>query len=231
MEERRGSARALRDIATAAPGTYRRPLLIVELDDADRAFLQSLALPPEDYADAVFARMHPAAERDIAAFRNTKEWPARTIALSLTLRASGDGRHAITIEGLANGLDAAEVLNVVSPPGTGKTTTLVQLGGTLLQAGRTIAVLVPLGEWSDRREDFFTFLTRRHAFGAFRPQHFMQLAYQGRLALLLDGWNELDPASRLAATRHLKALRRDYPLVGHCDGYAAPSVAAFRRDR
>src|SRR5262249_47299874 len=34
------------------------------------------------------------------------------------------------------------------------------------------------------------------------------------LALLLDGWNELDPASRLAATRHLKALRRDYPLLG-----------------
>ena len=120
----------------------------------------------------------------------------------------------ITIEGLANGLDAAEVLNVVSPPGTGKTTTLVQLAGALLQAGQTVAALVPLGEWSDRREDFFTFLTRRHAFGAFRPQHFMQLAYHGRLALLLDGWNELDPASRVAATRHLKALRRDYPLLG-----------------
>ncbi len=206
--------RALRDIATASPGAYRRPVLVVELDDADRAFLRSLALPPEDDADAVFARMRPAAERDIAAFRNTKEWPARTIALSLTLRESDDTRHAITIEGLANGLDAAEVLNIVSPPGTGKTTTLVQLAGALLQAGQTVAALVPLGEWSDRREDFFTFLMRRHAFGAFRPQHFMQLAYHGRLALLLDGWNELDPASRVAATRHLKALRRDYPLLG-----------------
>jgi hypothetical protein len=206
--------RALRDIATGAPGTYQRPVMVVDLDDADRAFLQSLALPPEDNADAVLARMRPAAERDIAAFLNTKEWPARTIALSLTLRGSDDARHAITIEGLANGLDAAEVLNVVSPPGTGKTTTLVQLAGALLQAGQTVAALVPLGEWSDRREDFFTFLTRRHAFGAFRPQHFMQLAYHGRLALLLDGWNELDPASRVAATRLLKALRRDYPLLG-----------------
>ena len=206
--------RALRDIATAAPGTYRRPVVVVELDDADRAFLQSLALPPEDDADAVLARMRPAAERDIAAFRNTKEWPAHTIALSLTLHGRDDRRYAITIEGLANGLGAAEVVNVVSPPGTGKTTTLVQLAGALLQGGRTVAVLVPLGEWSDRREDFFTFLTRRHAFGAFRPQHFMQPAYHGRLALLLDGWNELDPASRIAATRHLKALRRDYPLLG-----------------
>jgi hypothetical protein len=41
----------------------------------------------------------------------------------------------------------------------------------------------------------------------------MQLAYHGRLALLLDGWNELDPASRVRAARDLKALRRDYPLL------------------
>ena len=63
---------------------------------------------------------------------------------------------------MANGLDAAEALNLVSPPGTGKTTTLVQLSGALLQAGHVVAVVVPLGEWSDRREDFFTFLTRRN---------------------------------------------------------------------
>jgi hypothetical protein len=206
--------RALLDIATAAPGTYRRPVVVVQLDDEDRAFLQSLALPAEDNVEAVIERIRPAAERDIAAFRNTKEWPAHAIALNLTLRGSDGSGHAITIEGLANGLDAAEALNLVSPPGTGKTTTLVQLAGALLQAGHVLAVLVPLGEWSDRREDFFIFLTRRNAFGALRAQHFMQLAYHGRLALLLDGWNELDPASRLAATRHLKALRRDYPLLG-----------------
>jgi hypothetical protein len=205
--------RALLDIATEARETYRRPLLVVELDDEDRAFLQSLALPAEDTVEAVLARIRPAAERDIAGFRSTKEWPAHAIALNLTLHANDGRAHAVTIEGLANGLDAAESLNLVSPPGTGKTTTLVQLAGALLQVGH-VAVLVPLGEWSDRREDFFTFLMRRNAFRAFRPQHLMQLAYHGRLALLLDGWNELDPASRLAATRYLKALRRDYPLLG-----------------
>src|SRR6185437_6949408 len=94
--------RALRDIATAAPGAYRRPVVVVELDDADRAFLQSLALPVGDDVDAMLARMRSAAERDIEAFRNTKEWPAHTIALNLTLRESNDSRHAITIEGLAN---------------------------------------------------------------------------------------------------------------------------------
>jgi hypothetical protein len=66
---------------------------------------------------------------------------------------------------LANRLDAAEALESRLTPGTGKTTTLVQLSGALLQAGHVVAVVVPLGEWSDRREDFSTFLTRRNAFG------------------------------------------------------------------
>ena len=38
--------------------------------------------------------------------------------------------------------------------------------------------------------------------------------YHGRLALLLDGWNELTPQARLRATRDIGALQRDYPLLG-----------------
>lgn len=206
--------RAFRDIATAAPGTRRRPPAVVELDDEDRAFLLSLALPPEDQLDAVVARMVPAAKRDITTFQNAKEWPSHAVALNLAVRGSGGSGHVATIEGLANGIGTAEALNIVAPPGTGKTTTLVQLAETLIEVGEVVAGFVPLGEWSDRREDFFTFLTRRNAFGTFRAQHFMQLAYHGRLALLLDGWNELDPAAQVAATRLLKALRREYPLLG-----------------
>lgn len=41
----------------------------------------------------------------------------------------------------------------------------------------------------------------------------MLTAFHGRLALLLDGWNELDPDLRVRALRDLKALRRDYPLM------------------
>jgi hypothetical protein len=206
--------RALQDIATSAPGTYRRPVQVVALDNEDRAFLLSLALPQEDQLDAVLARMLPAARRDITTFRNTKGWPSHAIALNLTLRGSGGSAHAMTIESLANGVDAAGILNLVAPPGTGKTTTLFQIAEMLIGAREVVAGFVPLGEWSDRREDFFTFLTRRNAFGTFRAQHFMQLAYHGRFALLLDGWNELDSMARLAATRQLKALRRDYPLLG-----------------
>src|SRR5579864_2924022 len=133
--KRDAEERALRDIATTTPGAYRRPAVVVELDDEDRAFLLSLALPEEDQLEAVTARMLRSAQRDIAAFRNAKEWPPHAIALNLTLRGSDGSGHAITIEGLANGIDAAETLNLVAPPGTGKTTTLVQLAEALVEAG------------------------------------------------------------------------------------------------
>jgi hypothetical protein len=205
--------RALRDITTRTPGAYPAGAAVVEFDDEDRAFLRSLALPAEDEFETVVARMREAAARDIAASRAADEWPAHAIALNLTLRAA-DGRYSISLAGMANGVNVAEVLNLVSPPGTGKTTTMVQLAGAIHEAGHAVPALVPLGEWSDRPEDFFAFLARRNAFRAFRPQHFMQVAYCGRLTLLLDGWNELDPGSRIRALRDLRALRRDYPLLG-----------------
>ena len=89
---------------------YRRPAIVVELDDQDRAFLLSLALQQADQLDAVVARMLPAAQRNIATFRNAKEWPSHAVSLNLTVRGSGGSGHAATIEGLANGVGTPEAL-------------------------------------------------------------------------------------------------------------------------
>ena len=83
----------------------------------------------------------------------------------------------------------------------------------MLAAGGPVPLFIPLGEWSDREGDFFDFLIRHNAFRGFVRGHFQQLAYHGRIALLLDGWNELDPAARTRATRDLKALQREFPLL------------------
>jgi hypothetical protein len=205
--------RAFTAIATARPGARAVGLTPFQLDDADWDFLRALALPEGDDVESVTKRLLEAAAHDIAAFRRAKEWPSHTLSLRLTLQAT-DGWHNVTLDGVANGIGVPEGVSIVAPPGTGKTTTLVQLADTILSAGHKVPAIVPLGEWSDRLNDFFSFLGRRNAFRPFRPQYLMQLAYHGRLVLLLDGWNELDPASRVRATRDLKALRRDYPLLG-----------------
>jgi hypothetical protein len=50
----------------------------------------------------------------------------------------------------------------------------------------------------------------------------------GRLVLLLDGWNELDPSSQARAVRDLKALRRDYPVLNVVVGTRRHAGAASR---
>ncbi len=42
----------------------------------------------------------------------------------------------------------------------------------------------------------------------------MRLADAGRLILTLDGWNELDEASRKRLRAEIKRLKRDFPDIG-----------------
>ncbi|KQK29564.1 hypothetical protein ARD30_16420 [Bosea thiooxidans] len=184
-----------------------------QLDEDDKAFLRSLALPPEDNLETVASKLSEAAQQDVAAFRGVKEWPPHTILLDMTLIRPNSEAEAVALSGLVNALTTSESVNFVSPPGTGKTTTIVQLAESILSNSDMVPALVPLGEWSDRRDDFFSFVAQRNSFVAFRRQHFMQVAFHGRLVLLLDGWNELDPTARIAASRLVKALRRDFPLL------------------
>ena len=87
----------------------------------------------------------------------------------------------------------------MAPPGTGKSTTLVQLTEAILVLDDKVAVFVPLNEWSCQTGGVLESLTHRAAFRDVCEQDFMLLAIHGRLALMLDGWNELDPDSRKRA--------------------------------
>lgn len=203
--------RARQGIITS-PTVVSSSVMIVKLDEADKLFLQGLALSPEDDIESITSRMRESALIDITTFRNARTWPSYVIPLNLTLLDTV--QKNVTLNGMAECVKLAENLCLISPPGTGKTTTLVQLAETILNSCKTIAVLVPMGEWSDRSETFFEFLVRRNAFCSFQTKHFMQLAYFGRLVLLLDGWNELEPAARVRAERDLSTLRREFSLLG-----------------
>jgi hypothetical protein len=193
-----------------------RPLGVVKasstLDAADEEFLRGLDLPSTDAVEAIGVRLHAASQTDIEAFRAQRDRPARTIALTLSLQKSA--ARNVTLESIARLTALAEPVSIVAPGGTGKSTTLVQLADLMLGEDGAVPLLVPLGEWSDRQDDFFDSILRRNAFGAFRRQHLMQLAYHGRLVLLLDGWNELTPEARLRATNDVTALQRDYSQLG-----------------
>lgn len=186
--------------------------VIYELSDADREFIRSLALSPEEATEVILPRLVEACKSDIQTFIDSKTWPVHTIPLRLVLQANGEDVHT-DIAGIARGTAVSDVLNIVSAPGTGKTTTLIQLAETLLANEDKIPVFIPLGEWEIGGDDWFAMLPRRNAFRTFKPAHWMQLAYEGRLVFILDGWNEFSPENTQRAIKHLQAIQREYPLM------------------
>jgi hypothetical protein len=202
--------RALDAISSGRPlGPVQAP---PELDPADEEFLRGLGLPGSDAIDTVAKRLRAASEADIQAFRWADGRPKRTIAR--TLRLSGGQKPEVPLDGVARVIMLAEPVSIVAPGGIGKSTLLIQLAECMISSDGPVPLLVPLGEWANRQEDFFDSVVRRNAFGTFRKQHLMQLAYHGRLCLVLDGWNELSAPARLRATSDLIALQRDYPQLG-----------------
>lgn len=204
--------RALAAIATRAADAGEPVRLAVELDEADRALIRGLGLLAADDIDTVTVQMRAAARADIEAFKGVPSWPTHSVPLNLRTRDSS-GEHALTVVGLANAIEIADELTLVAGPGTGKTTTLTHLADAMLARDSTVPVFVPLAEWSTRGDSILGSLPRRRGFQAFREQHFMLLAAHARIALLLDGWNELDATSRRRVAYELDALRRDYPML------------------
>jgi hypothetical protein len=183
------------------------------LDAAVQELVDRLGLPPEDDVLSVTTRLLGAATADLEAFKRMPGWPRHAVPLNLRMTQGGNER-AFHAEGLAAALDSFNEIAVIAPPGTGKTTTLVQVASAVLSAARSVAVYVPLGEWSSQRDSLLQSILRRAAFRDAREQHFMLLAHHGRLVLIFDGWNELDSEARKRAAAEIARLRRDFPRLG-----------------
>lgn len=183
-----------------------------EFDDFDPEFLQALGISSEETIKNTIKKVRKAALNDIAKFINMQR-SAYTIPLPLTLQDS-NSLISVTLEGVAKSIMVSQNVNIISDPGMGKSTTLIRLTESILNAGDAVAVLIPLGEWSDYSDNLFELLIKRNSFRSLDPKHFMQLACYGRLALILDGWNELESKTRMRIRRDIDALRRDYPQLG-----------------
>ena len=164
-----------------------------------------------DPVEAVIDRLRRAATTDLGNFQRTAAWPRHAVALNLRIR--GEIGPAFTIARIPDGLRIAPEICLVAPPGTGKTTTLLQLTGAFLEGTRTAAVFVPLGEWAVSGGTLFAALHARAAFRNVINDDLRLLAENSRLVLLLDGWNELDDGAQRRLRTELTRLRRETPLL------------------
>lgn len=200
------------DAITRPQATRSRTVVFSTPDDEDLEFARSLGLPAEDSIEAVTTRVLDAARSDLAAFKGMPAWPERPIVLDLTLVEKNNPR-AFDVSRLALATETFNEIAVIAGPGSGKTTTVLQLTESLLVDRGLPAAYIPLSEWASQTGSFFQSLTKRKAFQNLREQHFMLLAQYGRLALILDGWNELDEQSRKRAAIDIKSLLRDFAEI------------------
>ena len=186
---------------------------VLALEATVQALVDRLGLPPQDDIESVTERAIASGLADLAAFRRAPGWPQHPLALNLRV-ADGPSEPAFHVSRLAAAIQTFREIAVVAPPGTGKTTTLLQAAEALLSETKVPAVFLPLGEWSAQTNSFFASLVRRSAFRNLTERHLALLAYHGRLVLILDGWNELDATARHRAAAELSRLRRDFPQLG-----------------
>jgi hypothetical protein len=168
---------------------------------------------PVDAAfDTVFERVHAAATTDLATHKRGSLWSRATV--ELTLRIDGDSAApSFSIGKLPLAIEAAPDVTIVAPPGTGKTTTLLQLAGHALTAQSIVPLYFRLGDWSAGSTGLLASLHQRAAFRTISADDIGALAQRGRLLLLLDGWNELAPDAHKRLRVEIGQIRRDWPDV------------------
>ena len=177
--------------------------------EVSEAVTDELQQPARDEISSVSRQLLDAARLDLNGFKRTGSWPRHAIPLNLRIN-DGKIARAFDISALATANRTFNEIVVVAPPGTGKTTTLLQMAENILLRGDLVAVFVPLGEWSSQSSSLFQSITRRQSFGGVREEHLRLLAQVGRLVVIMDGWNELDASSRKRATTEVRVLQREF---------------------
>jgi hypothetical protein len=210
--KRTAEERSFRAIVALPPTPDPQPSPVI-LNATDYELIGRLGLPEQDDLESITSRLIRSARADLNAFKRTPGWPRHSILLNLRMTDEGSVR-TFNASALVSAIETFNEIVIIAPPGTGKTTTLLQVTEAMLSAGSIVATFVPLGEWSSQSNSFFQSIVRRHAFTGEREEHLKLLAHFGRLVLVLDGWNELVADSRIRATHEIKTLQREFPDLG-----------------
>ena len=156
-------------------------------------------------------RLRVAAAADLEKFRRSERWSSTTIERTLD---ADELQESVDTSALAKGLTTLGDLILVAAPGMGKTTTLFQIAEAVLKANTGSPIVVPLGNWSASRVSLLEAILRRRAFRTISDEDFRSVAAQPGVLLLLDGWNELDSASRRRAAAEMEELQLELPALG-----------------
>lgn len=196
----------LRDWKNKAQRKARLELMLTQQPTA-----AGLQLGADEVAEAL-EPVKTAALARLDTFRRISAWPVHPIPLELRL-AEGTESHSFTPETFAAVLETYDDAALIAAPGSGKTTTMVQIATAITNRGASVATVILLAEWATGGEPFLRSLTQQAGFRDTPLAHIELLARSGRLILLLDGWNELDDNGRRRVRAQLNELKREFPDI------------------
>ena len=183
-------------------------------EDSWRSVIHNIPYSPAMHAptvDELSARMRNAVAADLEVFRRSDKWPSTAIALTLEVEGLSE---PVSASALAIALTTLDDLILVAPPGMGKTTTLFQIAEAVLANGNASPIVVPLGDWSTEAVLLLESILKRPAFREISEDDLRAMAGKPGVILLLDGWNELDAASRKRVAVQVSRLQAELPELG-----------------
>jgi hypothetical protein len=162
--------------------------------------------------DEALKKFRAAASEDFAGYTRGALWQQQQVELTLKI-LDQDDVPPFSISKLPPALEVAPEITIIAAPGTGKTITVLQLTRFALLEGTIIPLYFRLGDVSESDGGLFGAWRRRPAFQGILDADFVRLAERGRVLLVLDGWNELEPAARRQIRLSLEQVRRDWPYL------------------
>ena len=201
------------------PLRFTVPILLELRAAAERAADQRLEVTQRHEEELINAE----ALSRTAALAILREWRAtyhvegdHLVELELTERRydRADAPATWTVPTLVAGLKERRALVVRGRPGAGKTMTLLETAGTLAaDAAAPVPLVVAASAWAATGQDLAGYLENLLAGHGVDRATVPLLLRVGRLAVLMNGWNETAEADLVRAERLLKDFTVNFP--GH----------------
>ena len=125
-----------------------------------------------------------------------------------------DELQLFTIENLIDNIDEKRCIIIKGNPGAGKTISLLQIADYLLDKNsHLIPIFISLSEWSNRQVDLMIFLSEELSpFDKTVTEEEISFLYsEGKIVLLLNGWNEVSQSTIFNFTQEFKRIVRNSP--------------------
>lgn len=158
--------------------------------------------------DEATLQLRGAATAELEVLKRTPLWPSTSIPSNMTVH---DLPHPVAPGGLARAAIELDNLTLVAAPGMGKTTTLLQLAEAMLTETVGTPLLVFFGEWGTGRTSLLQAILSKPSFVDVDEATLRAAAQSGKVALILDGWNELDLEAKVRARTEIVRLAAELP--------------------